>query len=192
MVTKLAFIGEGDTDVMVIKSQKFQKILEDHGFDFVGARDAGGRGNLEKDNGIVDSLVKDLLKNGAEKIMIITDLETYPCISAAKDSIFTFSLRQEIIIISKALEAWFLADSNTLSKILRNERSYILPEKTINTPFDEIAQLFIEVRLKPVKSKVRLTNRFIHHGFDLMNASNHPNCNSSRYLIRKLKEFTEE
>lgn len=192
MVNKLAFIGEGDTDVMVIKSAKFQKILEDFGFVFIGARDAGGRGNLERDNGIVDSLVKELLSSGAEKIIIITDLENYQCISAAKNSIASFLRNHEIIIIKKALEALFLADTDTLIKILNNKRSYIFPENTPLMPFDEIGQLFIEVGIKPVKSKVKLTKRFITNGFNVENASQHPNCDSAKYFIKKLKELSEE
>ena len=192
MVTKLGFIGEGETDVMVIKSAKFQKNLDSFGFEFIGARDAGGRGNFEQDNGIVDSHIKSLLKNGAEKIIIITDLEDYKCILAAKESIASFFSNPEIIIISKALEAWFISDMETLNKILKNKRAYIFPEKTPIMPFEEIGQLFIEDGIKPVKSKVKLTKRFLTHGFNVVNAAKHPNCNSARYLIRKLKEFSEE
>ncbi|MDP2364927.1 MAG: hypothetical protein Q8M94_14305 [Ignavibacteria bacterium] len=192
MVTKLAFIGEGETESMVIKSEKFQKLLENYEFDFIGVRDAGGRGNFEKDNGFVDSLIKDLLKNGAERIFIISDLENYQCISEAKDSIATFLSTPEIIIIPKALEAWFLADSEALSKILNKELSYIFPEKTPSLPFDEINSLFAEFGINPVRSKVKLTKRFITHGLDVDNASKHQNCESAKYFIRKLKEFSEE
>jgi hypothetical protein len=192
LVTKLGFIGEGETDVMVIKSDKFQKKLDSFGFEFIGARDAGGRGNLEKDNGIVDSHIKSLLKNGAEKIIILADLENYKCIATAKGSIALFLSEPEIIIISKALEAWFISDMETLNKILKNERTYIFPEKTPIMPFEEIGQLFIEDGIKPVKSKVKLTKRFLTHGFNVINAAKHPNCSSARYLIRKFKEFSED
>lgn len=192
MVTKIAFIGEGETEGMVIKSEKFQKLLESYDFDFIGVRDAGGRGNLIKDNGFVDSLIKDLLSNGAEKIFIITDLEDCNCISEAKDSIASFFSSPEIIIIPKALEAWFLADSDTLRIILNNKRdSYEFPEKTTNLPFDEMANLFNEAGIKPVKSKVKLTRRFLTHGFNVENASKHANCNSAKYFLRKLKELSE-
>ena len=192
MVAKLGFIGEGETDVMVIKSDRFQKILEGYGFEFSGARDAGGRGNLERDNGIVDSHIKSLLNKGAEKIFIFTDLESYKCISLAKNSIALFPNEPEIIIIPKAMEAWFIADSNTLNKILKLELSYIFPESTPVMPFDEIGQLFLRDGIKPVKSKVKLTNRFIKNGFDVLNAAKHPNCNSAKYFLRKLKEFSKE
>jgi hypothetical protein len=192
LVTKLGFIGEGETDVMVVKSNSFQKILEKFSFEFVGARDAGGRGNLEKDNGIVDSHLKSLLNNGAEKIIIITDSENHPCISDAKASIALFTSQPEIIIIPKAMEAWFLSDTESLCKILNNSRSYIFPERTPNMPFEEINELLQEDGITKVKSKVKLTNRFLTHGFSIENASLHPNCRSAKYFLRKLEQFSKE
>jgi len=192
MVSKLGFIGEGETEATILKSEKFIEFLERFGFEFVGARDAGGRGNFEKNNGIVDSHIKSLLKNGAEKIFIITDLENYSCISLAKQSIAKFSNDQIVIIIPKALEALFLAESDALNKILKTKRSYLFPENTVKLPFDEINDLFSQDGIKEVKSKNKMTKRFLSNGFTIENASQHPYCKSAKYLLKKMKELIEE
>ncbi len=192
MVTKLGFIGEGETEVMVLKSFKFKSILENLGFEFIGARDAGGRGNLERNNRIVESLINSLIENGAEKILIFTDLDNDSCITSAKQRIFNFIVTQEVIIISKALEALFLADMDTLNNILKYPRSYIYPEKTSNMPFDEINFLLSQDGIKEIKSKIKMTNRFLTNGFSVENAALHINCGSAKYILRKLNEIAEE
>lgn len=192
MVSKLGFIGEGETEATVLKSEKFIEFLEKLGFEFIGARDAGGRGNIEKNNGIVDSHIKSLLRNGAEKIFIITDLENYSCISLAKQSVAKFSNDQFVIIIPKAFEALFLADYDAMNNILKTKRSYLFPERTVNLPFDEINDLFSSDGIKQVKSKNKMTKRFLSNGFTIENASKHPYCKSAKYFLKKMQELIEE
>ena len=188
-MSSIGFIGEGETEFFYLNSQGFKDLISNLGFEFVGARNALGRGNLEKNNGIVDSLIKDLLNIGAGLIFIITDKEAFPCISVAKSSIFAFNAKQQIIIISKAFEAWLLADTVTLNKILNIKLSYIFPENTVQMPFDEINELFNNFGIPKVRSKVKLINRFITHDFTVENAATHQNCQSAKYFIQKLESL---
>lgn len=134
LVKKVGFIGEGGSDVIILKSRTFEKLLNSYGLNRIDVLDAEGIGNFYNPNSKVKGLVNDLENKGAEKIVILSDLEDFPCIREAKTKLANFTDKQINIIAKKALESWFLADTLLLSKLLKVDLSYVSPEKPLEMP----------------------------------------------------------
>lgn len=118
-MVKVGFICEGKTEKKIVESPKFQNYLSTIGVAAVGEiRDAGGNGNLLPQNLI--KFVTPLREKGAEKIVIVTDLDQDACITLTKNRIDSGENRIVIVAVIQA-EAWFLADSFTLSTLLKKK-----------------------------------------------------------------------
>ncbi len=182
-MVKIGFICEGETEKIIIESTVFRKLLIDNNFEFIKAFDATGNGNLLPEN--IAPMISNLLDEGADKIFVITDLDTDACITKTKERINAPA--GIIVIVSiKKIEAWFLADSSTLSSIFKENFSFSNPEVELD-PREVLKRLFIEKTERGVgDSKPRFATRMINNGFSLVNAAAHPNCNSAKYFIEKL------
>ncbi len=182
-MVKVGFICEGETEKIIVDSAAFKSILADHNFQLVNAIDATGNGNLLPKN--IIPFIESLKDDGAEKIFILTDLDEDVCITRTKERIN--APETVIVIISvKQIEAWFLADSITLSIVFAKEFQYHFPEIE-NTPREKLREIFMNETGRGIgDSKPRFAKWIIREGFSVSNAANHPNCNSAKYLMNKL------
>lgn len=183
-MVKIGFICEGDTEVKVVKSTEFQYWLGQIGLTCVlPIEDARGNGNLLPDN--IDTQRKTLFNAGAEAILILTDLDQEPSVDAVRQRIGSHA-DQHIAISVKQLEAWFLADSQTLGTLLGEPVTIELPEEE-DKPFETIRQLFLTKTGRGVGTKPMLARRMLKYGFSIERAAEHPNCPSARYFLNKLQ-----
>jgi hypothetical protein len=183
-MVKLGFICEGETEKIIIESLAFKEFLSTNNIEFIKAFDATGNGNLLPAN--ISPMINNLIDEGAEKIFVITDLDDDVCIIKTKERI---NAPEGIIVIVsvKQVEAWFLADSNTLTSIFNEEFSYENPENE-SEPRQVLKNLFIEKTGRGIgESKPRFATRMVNSGFSVINSATHPNCPSAQYFIQKLQ-----
>jgi hypothetical protein len=189
-MVNIGFICEGETEKLIVESEKFQEQLRQLELNCVKVVDAEGNGNLLPKN--LANHLHTMQRYGAEKVVILSDLDTETCISATKDRIGSAALISSVIIAVKAIEAWFLADSFTLSAIFKKEYHFQNPETPIN-PFEEIRTVFrAETNRGPGTSKLVLAKKMIDNGFSVIKAAQHEQCNSARYFILKLQELAKK
>lgn len=189
-MVRVGFICEGDSDSFLYQSETFYKFLEQLNIRCISVINAQGGGNLLPHN--IVGYIKSLEKQGAEKIVIITDLDESPCITARKKEI---NARPEdvVIIAVKELEAWFLADSITMSKLLRLQHfTCESPEEELE-PFDTINNLLTHHTGKGIgksgSAKSKLAKRMLNFGFNFYRSAEHTSCPSAGYLVNKLRQI---
>lgn len=183
-MVKVGFICEGDCEKFMLDSEAFQQILVKNNIQFIGAINAAGNGNLLPK--YLESFREVLKAKGAEKIIIVADLETDPCFTTAKARIAA-SPEDVVVIVRKQFEAWILADNN-LMQFLTKELGYSFetPENE-QVPFQAIREI---VQLKTGQgvgpTKTIFCKRAIRWGFSIENAAKHPNCPSANYFLNQL------
>jgi hypothetical protein len=183
-MVKVGFICEGITKKLIIDSADFKNILATNNFQLINSIDANGSGNLLPK--YIGPFIESLKDDGAEKIFILTDLDKDLCITKTKERI---NAPETIIVVIavKQIEAWFLADSITLSKVFEKGFHFDFPENEI-IPRDKLREIFVkEIGRGFGDSKPKFAYNFIKNGFSVLNAANHPNCDSAKYLLNKLK-----
>jgi hypothetical protein len=187
-VVKIGFIVEGASEKKVLDSVAFREFLKKEKIDFVAdVIDAKGGGQMLPHNR--EKHVSRLKGKGATHIVILTDKENDPCFTSVKNRISP--QKGEIVLISaKALEAWFLADSDTVSTILRKQFKFQSPENTDGKPYDAIKNEFSK-NGKDFDTKLILADRMIRNGFTIEKAAAHTNCPSAKYFLKKLKELSK-
>ena len=182
-MVKVGFICEGDTEKIIIESDSFKIFLKENNLQFVKALDATGNGNLLPKN--ITPFINNLLEEGVEKIFILTDLDEDRCITKTKERISAPS-NIIVIIAVKKIESWFLADSNTLSLIFKENFSVENFENELD-PRQVLKELFLKKTNRGIgDSKPLFAKRMINNGFSIPNAALHPNCLSAQYFISKL------
>lgn len=185
-MVKLGFIGEGKTERMILESQCFREMLDSLNLDYVEeVADAKGGGNLIPER--ITALVEQLIKRGANRIVILTDLEDMPSIKFAKERVST-SDEYIIVIAVKAVEAWFLADTSAMSAYFKQNYTCEFPED-IDNPFEFVKEEGLRLTGRGVNSKRLLCGRMLKSGFSIQNAAQHPDCPSAAYFIRRLTEL---
>jgi hypothetical protein len=178
-VVKIGFIVEGNTEKIVIESESFKQWTTQQGIEiYHPVLDAKGGGNLLPKH--IQPLVQRL--KDADYIVILTDLEYEASPQAVRDRIGT-SYTSLIFIAVKAIEAWFLADSEALRKWLKTDDIFeVYPERTVNMPWERLKELANNYKQigtgssKPAFAK-RMTK---HYYFSLERAASHPNCPSAK------------
>jgi hypothetical protein len=149
--------------------------------------DATGNGNLlPKYRTAFIEILKD---EQSEKIFILTDLDVDDCITKTKERIGYY--RDTIILVSvKQVEAWFLADTITLSKIFKEpDFHFDFPEKEIN-PFETLRNLYLQKTNRGLgNSKPKIARQMVAEGFTIANAANLPNVGFARYFVNKLNSI---
>jgi hypothetical protein len=187
-MVKLGFIAEGATEKIILESSDFRGYLRSLSIDFIEeVIDAGGNGNLLPNNILPHTRI--LEEKGATKIFVLTDLDETLCITRTKERIKP--LPNHIIIVSvKTIEAWFLADSESMRSVLNDSTFFVENPELISNPFEEIKKVRLEKTRKITNSKVILANLFIkHHGFSIQNAAKHPNCSSAKYFLETIRKI---
>jgi hypothetical protein len=190
-MVKIGFICEGATESILIESETFQKQLSKLNLDCIlPPIDVKGKDNLLPHR--IEEHRESLNQFKPNFIIILTDLDENKCFTLTKDRIKP--LETEIVIISvKQIESWFLADSILMSKLCKKNISYNYPENE-NVPINTINQLVKDStgRGIGIHSKTKFAKTAIRNGFSIENAAKHPNCDSAKYFIQKLKSLSDK
>jgi hypothetical protein len=188
-MTKVGFICEGKTEKMIVGSADFQKFLKGVGIDCIAdIIDAGGNGNLLPK--YLPAFTKRLIAKGAEKIVILTDLDSNVCITLTRQRIN--APEDHIVIVAvKQVESWFLADSECMSALCKTKVHFPEPEIPIS-PFEEIRNLLLKHTGRGSSDKLLLAASCLRNNFSIAKAAQHPNSNSAKYFLDKLATFHVE
>jgi len=134
-----------------------------------------------------------ILENaGAHFVIIVTDLDDDSCITETKNRISARD--QDVVIVAvKKIEAWFLACTPAMRKIL-GQPSFECPDpEDEQKPFEAINNLLIKHSGRGIGKKTagkkKLINRLLGNGLDLSDAATHGNCPSAAYFLRKLQDI---
>ena len=181
---RAGFIVEGASEKIVVESKAFKAFLAQWGYELVTpVIDAKGGGNLLPQN--IEDFIARLANSKVDKVFILTDLEDEPSVDEVKQRVAHTKVDATFVAV-KALEAWFLADSNAMKQWLKcDEFNEPEPEQTINKPWERLKEVAEENGERgPGSSKVAFAKRMVEHwGFDVQNAANHPACPSASELV---------
>lgn len=184
-MVKIGFIVEGKCEKIVVESETFKNLLQKNGFELIEpVIDANGAGNLLPEN--IEPFIDVLETMEAERLYILTDSDGLP-IKEVKERIRHTKIAAYFIAV-KAIEAWFLADTQAMKKFLQLEyfRGENFPEETQKMPWDRISEIARETGSVKGRgtNKVAFTKRMIKHwGFSIENAAKHPNCPSAKEVV---------
>jgi hypothetical protein len=188
---KVGFVVEDKAFESTINSKDFRRILIGYKLELVGVHNAKGRDNLRNSNDDVSSFFMRLADKGSDFIFAMIDKENDPCIAFAKKNVHIFNKDKQVIVIAvKAIESWFLADSETLSDLFNREYEYDDPENMNEKAFDVLKREFIKYTGKGLGKRRNLHAKYlVNKGFSLENAAKHPKCPSAKYFLKKLSEL---
>jgi hypothetical protein len=185
-MVKIGFICEGLTDKLILKSVKFNLLLQSLGLECIDINDRGGRDKVKYK---LSTFLQILLDKGAEKVVVIVDLDKDPCITHTKEWLTSYDSQITIIAV-KEVESWLLADSETMSKFLEIDFEEQYPE-AIQDPKRHLLKL-CEPKFSPAIFNItKVFERIIDNGFNIENAATHPNCHSAQYFINKLSQIAQ-
>jgi hypothetical protein len=183
-MVKAGFIVEGACERFVIESAMFKTLLHSCGYELVTpVIDAEGGGNLLPQN--IDVFLARLDISGAERIFILTDLEDEERVATVRDRVAHERI-DFVFVAVKALEAWYLADSQAMNAWLGiqdfHEHS---PEVTPDKPWIRIRQIAHQLQKRgPGSSKIAFTKKMIERwGFSIERAAEHPACPSANEVV---------
>jgi hypothetical protein len=188
-MVKVAFIVEGKVEKLFIDS------LEENGWftqksikKVAPTIDAKGGGNLCPQN--MQNFVELVMTFNPDKIFILTDLECDPCVEKTKERLGDCDICV-VVLAKKAIEAWFLADSEILKQFTNEELTYFdYPEKTELMPYEIFKNILMEYTNRGT-SKIKLAKNVFRNGFDIERVARHPERESAKYFVDKIKSCGE-
>ncbi len=189
-MVKVGFIVEGATEKIILERSDFFTYLCSLKIDFEEeVIDAEGKNNLLPHK--ILQFTQRLTDKGVSKIFILTDKDDATCFTSIKNTILP--LADQILIVSvKEIEAWFLSDTEAMRKFTTDSTFTCSNPELINEPFQEIRDLLkattgklLGKRKKKVLADIMTTNNF-----SILKAAEHPNCNSAKYFLKKIKELS--
>jgi predicted ATP-dependent endonuclease of OLD family len=188
-MVKIGFICEGQTEQILLQCDTFRQLLLSLNVESLPVINAGGSGNLLPHN--IEGYIARLERERAKAIIILTDLDEDLCISKTTKRIG--ARPKDIVIIAvKKIEAWFLACSPAMEKMLGVAKFDFANPEEDKTRFETINQLLTKHTGRGVgkkaAGKIKLVNRLLDNGLDLSTAAAHKNCPSAAYFIKKLTE----
>ena len=187
-MVKVGFICEGDTEKRIVESPAFIEFLNSVEVSLTQVINATGNGNLLPKN--IIPFARILSDGGAEKVIILTDLDEDKCITTTKNRIDPNNNYITIVSV-RSIEAWFLADSLTLSTLFKKKYTFEFPENEKDPPEDLNKLLIQQTRRGIGLSKPGFAQRMINNGFAITNAAAHDNCNSAAYFVKILKSLAK-
>ena len=133
-MVRVGFIVEGASEKIVVESAAFKAFLAEQNYQLVTpVIDAKGGGNLLPQN--IEEFVVRLSNNNVDSIFILTDLEDESCAEEVKQRVAHAGVNMTFVAV-KALEAWFLADTQAMNQWLRRDDFFeALPEETTGKPW---------------------------------------------------------
>lgn len=188
MVT-VGFVVEGDSEKWLVESELFRRWLrEDCNLEVVG-QVVNAAGNMCRRN--VEDKVRLLrIDANPDKVVVLADLDPnkrVQCVRERKKIIGSQGI-DLLAIARKALESWFLADTEAMRRWLGDDTfCEVNPETLIGMPWDRLRELGGKKGSRRGKSKPKFVERFIlDHGFDVRRAAQHAQCPSARYFVERL------
>ncbi|MAZ66824.1 MAG: hypothetical protein CMF25_06915 [Kangiellaceae bacterium] len=182
--TKVGFIVEGGSEKIIVESEQFKILLANYGYELVTpVIDAEGGGNLLPQN--IDAFIDRFAQKEVEQIFVLTDLEDEENVQVVRQRIEHQSIDFSFVAV-KALEAWYLADSNAMNHWLGCDDFHEeFPEKTINKPWDRLREIAEERGARSTgRNKIAFAKRMSKHwGFSVEQAAQHPSCPSASELV---------
>jgi hypothetical protein len=189
-MVKLGFVVEDDAMRIVLESANFQKFINDLGIISVGIFSADGRDWFRYKNDKIGSFINILKDRQADYIFFLMDKENDICITYSKENISNYADNQIDMIVDKAVESWFLADSSTLSKVFNTDYYCAAPESNDGLPFEKLRDDFMKYTGRGISKRRNFHTKYlISKGFSVVNAANHNNCKSANYFLQKLKNI---
>jgi len=186
-MVKVGFIVEGASERIIVESKIFKDFLQSRGYELITpVVDARGGGNLLPQN--IGAFISRLDMAGAEKIFILTDLEDEPHVQIVRDRVAHQRIHFAFVAV-KALEAWYLADSQAINAWLGTDDFFEnTPEATQEKPWDRLKQIAAERNTRGPGNKVAFAKKVSQNwGFAIERAAAHPACSSARELIDHFK-----
>ena len=189
MVT-VGFVVEGASEKRLVESKLFRKWLrEDCNLAVIDpVVDAAGNGNMCSRN--IEALVKGIrIQANPDKVVVLADLDPEtcaPCVQERKKIIGSQDI-DLVAIAKKAMESWFLADTEAMRRWLSDDTfCEVAPETLAGMPWDRLKELGRKRGSGP-GTKVRFSGKFIReHRFDVRRAAQHDQCPSARYFVKRL------
>jgi len=192
-MVKVGFICEGACEKIIVESEAFQGLLQRLNIECIlPIIDAKGNGNLLPK--YIHIYLDILKKAGAEKFVVLTDLDADACITVTKNRITengTQIIENAIIIVAiKQLEAWYLADDMMMSNLLKKNYCEENSEH-IDNPIETLSTLHLTHIGRGLGSdKPKIATKVLKTGFSIENAAKHPKCKSAAYFLNKLSEIS--
>jgi hypothetical protein len=180
-MVKVGFIVEGDTEKFIVESVAFMTWLNVNGITLIRpVVNAKGGGNLLPQN--IGPFVSTLQQAQAEHIVILTDQEHEASADAVRQRIGQ-QHTPLVFVAVKAIEAWFLADTQALRHWLGLDTiEEARPEETTGLPWERLKEIAAQNNKKhgPGSNKLKFAKRMINtHGFQIPRAAEHPHCFSA-------------
>jgi hypothetical protein len=179
-MVRLGFIVEGDSEKIMIESAGFRSWASEHGLEICSpVINAKGGGNLLPQH--IEPMLAQFERSQPQHIVILTDLEDAPSIESVKARI-TETHTHLIFVAVKALEAWFLADTEAMRRWL-NQPTFFepAPEQTPGMPWERIKEVAKTYKQRgPGDNKLIFAKKFcgrLKH--QIANAASHPACPSA-------------
>ncbi|GGD48772.1 hypothetical protein GCM10011514_11130 [Emticicia aquatilis] len=189
-MVKVGFLVEGDTEKKIILSDNFKAYCQSRNIEILPSilPTKGQRGkDIFKNKEKIEAFIEILKDNGAEYIFVIRDLEDLTCVIDAKDEIASDEVNK--IIVVKAIESWFLADTKAISSYFEQDSYYHDLPESIEKPFDYLKRQSIEIKKRGISDKLIFAGIMLKNGFSIENAAKHSNCQSAKYFIKKLESL---
>lgn len=181
-MVKMGFIVEGDSEKLIVESENFRDFLLSHNVELITpVVNAKGGGNLLPQN--IDAFLDVLMQKQAETIVVLTDLENEDDIETVQARIA--NERVSVIFVAvKALEAWFLADTEAMCSWLElSDFVEPYPEATVAMPWDRLKAIAANLGKRGPGTKVGFAKKMIKQGFNITRAAQHAECPSARALV---------
>ena len=180
-MVRVGFIVEGDSEKVLIESEGFKLWASKQGLEICQpVINAKGGGNLLPHH--MEPMLGQLSRGDPQHIVVLTDLDDAPDIAAVKERI-TLQHTNLIFVAVKALEAWFLADTQAMCSWLKIPSfAEPDPENTPGMPWDHLGAVAKLLGARgPGPSKVIFARNLCKlHDFQLPRAAKHPACPSAR------------
>jgi hypothetical protein len=185
-MVKIGFIVEGGCERIVLRSNAFTQFLQQHRIERVGdVIDLDGKGNLTIASKRMETQVRLLRDLGASCVVVLRDLDDAPTHEVAKQQVYQ---APDVVccLAVKELEAWFLADSMTLSLLIEPDFFFEFPEEPLK-PIDVLKELRQQHKQRGIGDKKGFASVMVNNGFTIEAAARHPNCPSAQYFLTTLQ-----
>ncbi len=189
-MVKVGFIVDGETEMKLFNSSEIKKQLEDS-FDL-------------KIEGVVKYSGANSIKNETEDflnketnivVIVLKDLEQLPDVNTLKKQIENndkLTKDNILVVANKMIEAWFLADTQTLKNInskllkVKNPEAYTDPKSELKRRLQQVNKNYRKL------TEVTTANLFIRNGFSFENAAEHEQCHSAKKFVEVLKKLSKK